>query len=239
MAVTRPSNLIRLAITGLVLCIVLIYSNANGWNSWQITRAHDSDRNGAITGIVVGSAGKPVASARVKASFTGSFDGIVPSAITDSSGHFVINHLPFGGYFVTAAKEQDGFPDQSNAFYSGWNSNPLPVELDSNHGEQTVTVHLGRKAGAIFGNVVDAETNEPVEPCAALRWKNDPAIAWSGTGLIKSAFRLLVPADTSFTVVVWQRGYEPWFYPKSRRRRLALGWGGKRSETSDTNASNK
>jgi len=110
------------------------------------------------------------------------------------------------------SKEQDGYPDESNGFYGGLSSPPVIVALDTEHAEQTVTVHLGRKAGAIFGTVVDAQTGKPVEPCAELRWKHAPFYSWGGYGLLKSKFRILVPADTEITLTVWAWGYEPWFY---------------------------
>lgn len=71
---------------------------------------------------------------------------------------------------------------------------------------------LGRKAGSIFGTIADAETGKPIEPCARLQWKNVPSISWSGYGVLKSKFHLLVPADTEITLVIWAWGYEPWVY---------------------------
>jgi len=174
--------------------------------------SQDVGSSGVVRGIVLDANGQSVAAARAKASFTGSFDGIVPNALTDSSGRFVIEHLPWGEYYVTAAKEQEGYPDQTNAFYNEPNSYPAVVELDPHHRDQAVTVHLGRRAGTIVGKVVNAKTHEPVEACAELRRKDEPSVALSGMGLIGSSFRRLVPADTPFTLALWQRGYEPWFY---------------------------
>jgi len=174
-----------------------------------LVAAQDVSRGGIVRGLVLDARSQPVAAARATASFTGSFDGIVPNALTDSFGRFVIEHLAWGEYYVTAAKEQQGYPDQTNAFYTGLNSHPVVVELDSDHPDQEVTVHLGRKAGKILGTVVNARTHEPVEACAELRRKEEPSV---GMGLIGSSFRQLVPADIPFTLVLWLRGYEPWFY---------------------------
>ena len=189
-------------------------------------RVPASDHSGVVRGVVIDAVGNPVAAARVKATYTGAFDGIVPSATSDSSGQFVIEHLPFGKYYVTASKEQDGYPDQSNPFYTGFNSHLVTVELDSNQPEQNVTVWLGERAGLIFGTVVDAETHEPLQPWAELRWKDEPSIFLSGTGLIASSFRLLVPANTTLSLVVCETGYEPWFYrnqDSNHSLRLAQG----------------
>jgi hypothetical protein len=174
--------------------------------------AQDSRRAGIVRGIVLDATDKPVEDATVRANFTGGFDGIVPSAKTDRSGHFVIKRLAFGEWYVTASKEQDGYPDQSNAFYVGFSSTPVTVSLDALHREQTITVHLGQEAATIYGTILDAETGKPVEPCTQLQWKHAPSISWSGYGLLKSQFRLLVPADTDITLVVWRWGYKPWFY---------------------------
>ncbi len=174
--------------------------------------AQASNRIGIIEGIVLDGADQPVADAKVKANFSGGFDGIVPSAMTDKSGRFVIRGLSWGEWYVTASKEQAGYPDGSNAFYGGFGSTPVTAALDAKHREQSVTLHLGREAGTIFGTIVDAETGKPVEPCALLQWKHAPSISWSGYGLLKSKFRLLIPADTDITVTVWLWGYEPWFY---------------------------
>jgi hypothetical protein len=174
--------------------------------------AQDSKRAGIIRGIVLDATDRPVEDARVRAKFTGGFSGIVPSARTDKSGHFVIQRLAWGEWYVTASKEQDGYPDGSNAFYSGFGSTPATVDLGADNPERFVTVHLGEKAGSISGTIADAETGKPVEPCARLQWKNVPSIYWGGYGLLKSKFYLLVPAGTDITLMIWAWGYEPWVY---------------------------
>ena len=192
------------------LCILCLAAFLTLTCSYSL--AQDSKRAGTIRGIVLDATEQPVEDASVKANFTGGFSGVVPSARTDKLGHFVIQRLAWGGWYVTASKEQDGYPDQSNAFYSGFNSAPVTVDLDVGNPERFVTVHLGSKAGSIAGTVADAETGKPIEPCARLQWKNMPSIYWSGYGLLKSKFHLLVPADTDIAVTIWAWGYEPWAY---------------------------
>lgn len=174
--------------------------------------AQDSKRAGIIRGVVLDATEQPVEDAMARANFTGGFSGIVPSARTDKSGHFVIQHLAWGEWYVTASKAQDGYPDESNAFYSGFDSAQVTVDLDAGSPERFVTVHLGKKAGSISGTIADAETGKPVEPCARLQWENMPSIYWFGYGLLKSKFNLLVPADTDITLMIWAWGYEPWAY---------------------------
>src|SRR5579872_654487 len=167
-----------------LLCILFLAAFITLTCSYSL--AQDSKRTGIIRGIVLDATEQPVEDASVKANFTGGFSGIVPSARTDKLGHFVIQRLAWGGWYVTASKEQDGYPDESNAFYSGFNSAPVTVDLDVGNPERFVTVHLGSKAGSISGTVADAETGKPIEPCARLQWKNMPSIYWSGYGLLKS-----------------------------------------------------
>ena len=174
--------------------------------------AQDSKRAGIIRGVVLDATDQLVEDARVRANFTGGFSGMVPTALTDKSGRFVMKRLVWGEWYVTASKEQEGYPDESNAFYSGFGSAPPTVDLSADHAEQFVVVHLGSKAGSISGTIADAETGKPVEPCARLQWKNVPSISWSGYGLIESKFYLLVPADTDITLMIWAWGYEPWVY---------------------------
>jgi hypothetical protein len=174
--------------------------------------AQDSKRVGIIRGIVLDANGQPVEDATVRANFRGGFSGIVPSARTDKSGHFAIQELVLGGWYVTASKEQDDYPDESNAFYGGFNLSAATVDLSADIPEQTVTVLLGLKAGRIVGTIADAETGKPIEPCARLQWKTVPAISWRGYGLLKSKFNLLIPADTDITVMIWAWGYDPWIY---------------------------
>lgn len=173
--------------------------------------AQDAKRTGTVRGIVLDATDQPVEDARVRATFTGGFDGIVPSARTDKSGHFVIG-LPWGGWYLTASKQEDGYADESNAFYGGFSPTAVTVELSAEMPEQTVTVLLGRKAGRIVGTIVDAENGKPVEPCARLQRKTVPSISWQGYGLLKSKFSLLIPADTDVTLMIWAWGYEPWVY---------------------------
>jgi hypothetical protein len=180
--------------------------------------AQDSKRAGIIRGIVLDASGQPVEDASVRANFMGGFSGIVPSAQTGKSGHFVIQRLVWGRWYVTASKEQAGYPDESNAFYSGLSPiTAVTVDVSADIPEQIVTVFLVRKAGSIFGTIADAETGKPIEPCARLQWKNVPTISWGGYGLLKSKFHLLVPADTDITLVIWAWGYKPWVYKDDDR----------------------
>lgn len=113
--VTLLANIFRLAAFVALTCASL--------------QAQDSNRAGIIRGIVLDATGQPVEDARVRANFTGGFSGIVPSAQTDRSGRFVIQRLGWGGWYVTASKEQAGYPDESNGFYGGFSPTAVTVDL--------------------------------------------------------------------------------------------------------------
>ncbi|MGE5112713.1 MAG: carboxypeptidase-like regulatory domain-containing protein [Acidobacteriaceae bacterium] len=170
--------------------------------------------NGSIFGRVFDPEGNPVSGARVRANFIGSITGILPSAISDAEGRFSIDHLTFGDYFVTAEKEEVGFPRQDITFYTGLNplSNPNVAKLtvDFKHSRVEVTVQLARKAGILFGTITDADTGEPVEACVELR--RGSSGDYLQFGGVKADYRLLIPAGADVTMTIWTWGYEPLFY---------------------------
>src|SRR3974390_3209926 len=100
--------------------------------------AQGSSRTGVIRGVVLDSTSHPVSEATVRAYF-GGFQGVLPSARTDKSGHFVIEPLSLGRWFVTASKEQDGYPDEANSFYGGLSHTEPTIDLKTDAAEQTVT----------------------------------------------------------------------------------------------------
>lgn len=178
--------------------------------------------NGSIVGRVFDPDGNPVSGARVRANFTGSFDGIVPSAISDAEGRFSIDHLNFGGYLVAADKEEAGYPRQDVPFYTGLNplSNPnvAKVDLNSKYSRVEVTVRLARKGGTLFGTIRDAATGKPIEPCAEFR--RESAGDYLQLGSVKPDYRLLIPADADLTMTVWTWGYQPFFYTDHAGKRI-------------------
>ena len=124
--------------------------------------AQDSKRAGIIRGIVLDATDQPVEDATVKANFTGGFSGIVPSSRTDKSGHFVIQHLVSGEWYVTASKEQEGYPDESNAFYSGFGLTPVTVDLEKIIGSSLLLYISDRKLAASLARLLMLKLASPL-----------------------------------------------------------------------------
>jgi hypothetical protein len=174
--------------------------------------AKPKDDRGLIDGIVTYEDKKPVKGATVYAEPLGRPMGaIIPHATTDETGYYAI-HISrswFGKFAVASKKEDEGFPDMSNQFYS--DGNFQTATLSANHSAETVTIRLGPKAGVLVGTVRDATTGAALYPCIELRRPNGNFL--SGSGLVKAHFRVLIPSETDVTVKMWLDGYRPWYYP--------------------------
>ena len=167
---------------------------------------------GAITGTVSGESGRPIAKATVYARNLEGFSGVLPQAISDDSGHFVIEHLAFGSYAVSASRRQSGYPDPAEAFYSGFEVSLPQVTIDEDTPSASVPLSLTRQAAWLSGDVKDDVSGKLIETCSGFRWKDDWRLFLRGAGLVTGKFRVLVPAHGRVTLKVWAWGYEPWYY---------------------------
>src|ERR1700729_3361401 len=86
------------------------------------------------------------------------------------------------------------------------------VKISSTKNRTVVDLRLGKKAGILIGSVKDASTGDSINANVEFRWISDPRIFISGSGLTNARFRILVPSDTPFSMVVSQSGYENWTY---------------------------
>jgi hypothetical protein len=165
---------------------------------------------GAIQGVVLGEAGRPVRGAKVHAELKG-----VPMAKairyveTDESGFFLIDRLEFGNYYVGAMREQEGYASTDSGFFKDL---PLTTaEVSPQHRIAQVVVNLGSKAGILIGTVSDAVTGKPI-PAGFWLVQVKDRNKWEG----KSAspdFRVLIPSSKEIELKVSAPGYEPWVYP--------------------------
>ena len=136
--------------------------------------------------------------------------------MTDETGYYAI-HISrswFGKFVVAAKKEDEGFPDMSDQFYSGGNFQT--ATLSASHTTETVTIRFGPKAGVLVGTVRDAVTGARLYPCIELRRPNGNFL--SGSGLIKANFRVLIPSETDVTFKMWLNRYSPWYYTWDGRK---------------------
>jgi hypothetical protein len=167
---------------------------------------------GLIEGTVTYEDGKPTKGATVYAHPTDrGMAAIVPHGDTDEKGYFAIRHLWLGKFAVTAKKEDEAYPDMSNAFYGDGKFEA--VTLISDRFSATVAIRLGAKAGILRGTVTDAVTGASLNPCVDFRRASDPNNFFTGTGLVNAKYRVLLPSNTDVMMKVWHEGYKPWYYP--------------------------
>jgi hypothetical protein len=81
---------------------------------------------------------------------------------------------------------------------------------------------LGPKAGILRGTVADAVTGAPLDPCVDFHIASEPNNFLSGTGLVNSEYRVLVPHDLDVIMKIWHEGYLLWYYPGVRNKSEAL-----------------
>ena len=165
---------------------------------------------GSISGVVVDENENPIGYAEVhiaKRNLRGGHRFLQMHA-TDADGRFEISNVPFGTYLVLSGKEKDGYPDTKFAFYS--NLVVPTVTVSPSAPSQSVTVHLGPKAGVIeIGSIKDVSGRTiPSASITVIREENNFFITMSTTNQ-----RILVPSLTRIIIKLQASGYEDWYYP--------------------------
>lgn len=175
--------------------------------------AHADENNGVIQGTVTYEDGKPVRGATAYAHPLGRpILAIIPHADSDETGHYALR-IPyswFGKFAVAAKKEDEGYPDMTNQFYS--DGKFQTVALSASHPDATVIIRLGPKAGILVGTVADSVTNAALNPCVEFRRAKSSNFL-EGTGLVNAKYRVLVPSNADILMKVWYSGHKPWYYP--------------------------
>jgi hypothetical protein len=133
-----------------------------------------------------------------------------PCALADNEGKFSIQIERPGKYMLSAYQEKEGYADTWVTVF-GPSVVPLPeVVVEEGLTQQSVVIHLGPKAGKLFGHVIDAETNLPMESSAIeLRQETAQSTFIMHSPCYKGQFQLLVPT-TPFTLKVSAAGYCDW-----------------------------
>jgi hypothetical protein len=167
---------------------------------------------GTITGTIFDDAGNPVEGATAYALNVDGTSGMLPQAVTDKAGHFVIRRLQFGGYTVVPGKPEAGYPPLHEAFYAGFDSSQPEVFISADKPSAVASLKLGKQAGWLGGEVRDDANGNLIETCSELTRKSNPRLSFGGAGAVSGTFRLLIPSDTPVTLKVWAWGYDPWIY---------------------------
>ena len=146
------------------------------------TRAHaQSDRSGRIEGIMFDSVhARPLVGARVIAVGTGSRSELRAEATSDSAGHYRIDSLPFGRYFVgfesalLDSLEVTQSPREAIVPPGGTATTDLALPSAAKlRSVVCLGAALPADSGVIFGHVVDAETGSPLAGAeVAMAWQN-------------------------------------------------------------------
>jgi hypothetical protein len=174
---------------------------------------------GSVGGTVVNEEGKPVEGAIIKAYPTDrGLSYVLPSDVSDRTGHFLVRHLWWGKFAVCGKKEDEGYRDPCGGLTDGF---PFPrITLKPRHPKAVVTLRLGPKAGVLVGTVSDANTGALVSPCIEFR-KPPDAANYLLTGSVPfggAQFRFLLPSNTDVTMEVRELNHKRWFYPGTLKK---------------------
>lgn len=182
---------------------------------------------GSIAGMVLDDSGRPIAGATVNAiPASQSGAGVAPpvaftSARTDASGRFLLENVTPGRYVLNAAKEDEGYPSTSLAFFAG-GGRTTEIKVNERQAAQNVMVQLGPKAARLTGRVVDGVTGQPIANAEMTLTRADNPNNYHITGPNRPGadFQLMVPS-APFTLKVTAPGYEDWYFGKDGTRAQA------------------
>ena len=119
---------------------------------------------GEIRGVVTDRDGRPIPSAIVFAIPQAlTLEEVAPrSSKTDKDGKFVFSgRFRAGTYTLYSRKEEAGYPDPSDHFYSD-SRTETEVQLTADKPSATVEVRLGQQGGILEGRVIDVNTGAAI-----------------------------------------------------------------------------
>lgn len=138
-----------------ILVLVILFG---GTLLAQSTTRHLS---GEIKGTVVDESGTPISSATVYAVAQGlTLNDVTPQSVkADSNGLFDFRGtLKLGGYKLYAEKDDNGYLDPFDPFYSDNQRDAPQVDLSREHLAAIVALKMGKPAAVVSGRIVDAES---------------------------------------------------------------------------------
>ena len=176
----------------------------------QVGRAEDF---GSAKGVVLDSAGKPLAGATVYALPEEDMTKQIRTT-SDSAGRFTLGGIPAGGAYLDAFKESDGYPYNFFSFFKSPGER-VPVKIKIIPGKVTpdVVLQLGLRAAYLQLDVTD-EDGTPVNGGLSFDRLDIPG----PYGTSVSAKELLMVPPVPFRLTFEAAGYLPWHYGGDRWR---------------------
>jgi hypothetical protein len=166
---------------------------------------------GAIKGRVLNE-GIPASEATVyAAAIDRPLQGRLPFTHTDSQGRFLLNDLTPGKYTVFAGiKDRIVNPAILSAFMDADPKSRVKIEVLDHQIIEDLELHLAPEPAKLIGQLVDAETGQPVEKAQMLLCREDNPRNCFGTSA-NGRFELPVPS-VGFSIKVSAPGYHTWHY---------------------------
>jgi Carboxypeptidase regulatory-like domain len=193
------------AVTSKVATILAIFLLASGSANPQ-----ESPGNSVVRGHVFDPSGKAVKGARVSATpLETSVSGMVPMAVTNSSGEFNLVLPSLGLTRIYAAAEEQGYPDTSGSLYAS-PTNRLPeVKLSPGSSLDDVNVVITR--GVKVHISIRNDTNKEIIRAARVRFQaSDAPDEWASmTTTLDGTLNTVLPSR-HLDISVSASGYQPW-----------------------------
>ena len=170
---------------------------------------------GVIEGRVLDQAGHPVTGAKVSSMINDRPPrGRLMWALSDAEGRFTLTCAQPGSNMVYVSKEDEYYPDTFLSPFVDVKLIPV-VNVDEQGVTGNVEVHLPPKGGKVVAQVINAETQQPVDGASiTLCRADDPNKCLTINATSQNAqFEKVVP-PIRLTVKVSAPGYEDWYYKK-------------------------
>ena len=200
-----------------VFCLLLAGVLGLGGTSYGMTTLRQSAPAiargyGAIEGRVLDEMGHPVSGAKVSSMILDYPPGRLFSSETDAQGRFSLRYARPGRNAVYVGKEDEYYPDTFLSPFVDAKLIPI-VNVVEQAVTEAVEVRLPPKGGKLVAQVIDAETQQPVNGARMTFCKaDDPTKCSTINATSENAqFEKVVP-PMRFTIKVSAPGYKDWYY---------------------------
>ncbi len=171
---------------------------------------------GSATGVVLDSAGKPLAGATVYALPEKDMTKQIRTA-SDSAGRFTLEGLPAGGAYLDAFKETDGYPYNLFSFFKSPGERvPVKIKIVADKVTPNVVLQMGLRAAYLQFDIAD-DDGTPVSGEMLFDRLDMPGPYSRAV----SAKELLMVPPVPFRLTFECQGYLPWHYGGDRWRASA------------------